>query len=70
MQTTTKTTPDYSNWVSKKFIYIPWVMCLVLIGLSFWAPVFYLLAALFLLITLYFDYIYTLWWVKLASCMG
>jgi SAM-dependent methyltransferase len=59
MQTNTNTKPDYSNWVSKKFIYVPGVLSLLLIVLSFWVPVFYLPATLFLLITLYFNYAYT-----------
>jgi len=59
MQAATNTKPDYGNWVSKKFIYIPGVLSLLLIIASFWAPVLYLPAALFLLITLYFNYAYT-----------
>jgi SAM-dependent methyltransferase len=56
MQTTANPNPDYGNWVSKKFIYVPGVLTLLLTGLSFRLPVFYVPALLFLLITAYFAY--------------
>ena len=59
MQTTANPKTDFANWVSKKFIYVPGVLTLLLIGLSFRLPAFYLPALLFLLITAYFAYA---WW--------
>ncbi len=60
MQTATNSKPDYGNWVSKKFIYVPGMLSLLLIVASFWVPVLYLPATLFLLITLYFNYAHTI----------
>jgi SAM-dependent methyltransferase len=60
MQNTPSKKPDYSNWVSSRFIYIPWVISLLFVGLSFVMPVFLIVGILFLLITLYFSYTYYL----------
>jgi len=58
MQKNPSKKPDYSNWVSSRFIYIPWVISLLFVGLSFVLPVFLIVGILFLLITLYFTYAY------------
>ena len=46
--------PDYGNWVSKKFIFTPAVLCLVFLGLAFLTPILAILSFLFFLITVYF----------------
>lgn len=48
--------PDYSNWVSLKFIYVPGVIGILFFGVSFvfWPLVF--VAVFFLLICAYFAY--------------
>ena len=47
---------EYGNWVSKKFIHIPGVISLVFFGLALLFPVLVILAALFLLVSIYFAY--------------
>jgi SAM-dependent methyltransferase len=48
--------PDYGNWVSTRFIYIPGIMSLIFWGGAIKTPFLVVIAALFLLITLYFAY--------------
>ncbi len=48
--------PDYGNWVSKKFIYVPGVIGLVSIGVSFLFPIMVIPGLLFLLVSGYFAY--------------
>ena len=48
--------PEYGNWVSKKFIYIPGVISLVLFGLALLVPSLVIPAGLFFLASLYFVY--------------
>jgi len=60
MQKKTSKKPDYSNWVSARFIYVPWVISLLFVGLSFVLPVLIIIGILFLLITLYFTYAFYL----------
>jgi SAM-dependent methyltransferase len=54
MKSPTSLKPDYGNWVSKKFILVPGVLCLVFLGLAFLAPFLAVFAVLFLLIFAYF----------------
>jgi SAM-dependent methyltransferase len=49
---------DYGNWVSKKFIYIPAVLAVIFLGLSFLSLFFLVGAFLFLVPTAYFIYAY------------
>jgi SAM-dependent methyltransferase len=58
MQKITLQKPDYSNWVSSRFIYIPWVISLLFLGLSFVLPVLIIVGILFLAVTIYFTYAY------------
>jgi SAM-dependent methyltransferase len=48
--------PDYGNWVSAKLVYIPGVLCLLFIALSFLLPFLIIVALLFLLGFAYFAY--------------
>ena len=48
--------PDYGNWVSMKFIYVPSAGGLVLLGLAFAFPISIVVAALFLGVAGYFAY--------------
>lgn len=48
--------PNYGNWVSKKLIYIPGVIALLFLGLSFVLPVLIIGAAIFFLPCVYFAY--------------
>ncbi|MCL5998927.1 MAG: class I SAM-dependent methyltransferase [Chloroflexi bacterium] len=48
--------PDYSNWVSTRFVYIPAGLGLLCVGLSIVAPVLIVVAVLFFLMSLYFLY--------------
>ena len=48
--------PDYGNWVSKKFVHIPGAISLCFFGLSFVFPALIVVAAMFLLVALYFAY--------------
>ena len=48
--------PDYGNWVSMKFIYVPSAVGLVLLGLAFAFPISIVVAALFLGVAGYFAY--------------
>ena len=49
---------NYGNWVSKKFIYIPAVLAVIFLGLSFLSLFFLVGAFLFLVPTIYFIYAY------------
>ncbi len=48
--------PDYGNWVSKKFIYVPGVTGLLFLVLAVLFPALVILAAVFLLVAFYFAY--------------
>jgi SAM-dependent methyltransferase len=48
--------PDYGNWVSKKFIYIPGAISLLFWVISFALTAFVVVAVVFLLVALYFAY--------------
>lgn len=48
--------PDYGNWVSKKFIYIPGAIGFLFFGISFVFPALIVVAVIFLLVALYFAY--------------
>lgn len=48
--------PVYGSWVNKKLIYVPAVLCLVMLGLAFFVPALAILAFLFLLTAVYFAY--------------
>jgi SAM-dependent methyltransferase len=49
---------DYGNWVSKKLIYIPAVLAVIFLGLSFWSLFFLVGTFVFLIPTAYFVYAY------------
>jgi SAM-dependent methyltransferase len=49
---------DYGNWVSKKFIYIPAVLAVIFLGLSFLSLFFLVGTFVFLIPTVYFIYAY------------
>ena len=49
---------NYGNWVSKKFIYIPTVLAVIFLGLSFLSFFFLVGTFLFLIPTVYFIYAY------------
>ncbi|MBN2146978.1 MAG: class I SAM-dependent methyltransferase [Anaerolineales bacterium] len=49
-------TPDYGNWVSTKFVYIPAILGLILLGLAVLLPVLGVLSGLFLMVAAYFAY--------------
>ena len=48
--------PEYGNWVSKKFVIVPGIIGLVLLGLAFVFPILSILSVFFLLIAIYFIY--------------
>ncbi len=48
--------PDYGNWVSKKFVYIPGAMSLLFWVISFAFPALTVVGAIFMLVALYFAY--------------
>jgi SAM-dependent methyltransferase len=48
--------PDYGNWVSRKFIFIPIVLCLVFFVLILVNPYFSILAIILIVISFYFAY--------------
>jgi SAM-dependent methyltransferase len=52
----TATKPEYGNWVSKKLIYVPFLIGLVFLVCAFLFWVLAIPAVLFLLISLYFAY--------------
>lgn len=54
MKSSVSRKPDYGNWVSKKFIIVPGLLCLVLVGLAFWSLWWALPAGLFGLAAGYF----------------
>jgi SAM-dependent methyltransferase len=51
-------TPNYSNWVSSKFVYIPGIISLVFFGLMLIFPLLMIVAIFFGLIAIYFAYAY------------
>lgn len=48
--------PNYGNWVSKRLVYAPVMVCLIFIGLAIIFPFLIAVAALFSLVSLYFAY--------------
>jgi len=56
MQPSALLKPDYGNWVSKKFMLVPGLLCLVFTALAFLAPFWSALAVLFGLVCAYFIY--------------
>lgn len=48
--------PEYGNWVSKKFVIIPGIIGVILLGLAFLFPILSILSVFFLLISIYFLY--------------
>jgi ubiquinone/menaquinone biosynthesis C-methylase UbiE len=48
--------PDYGNWVSKRFIYVPFVIGLVFLVSTFLSPFSYIPALLFFCLTALFAY--------------
>jgi SAM-dependent methyltransferase len=48
--------PNYGNWVSTRLIYLPSVLCLILMGLAIIFPLFIVVALFFFFISLYFAY--------------
>jgi SAM-dependent methyltransferase len=54
MQSSVSLKPDYGNWVSKKFIFVPGLLCLVFLGLAWLEPFWAIPAGLFGLMGLYF----------------
>lgn len=56
MTSETSVKPEYGNWVSKKFVYVPGVLCLVFGGLAFLIPASIVLSVIFLLCSIYFAY--------------
>ena len=50
--------PDYGNWVSRRLIYIPALLALIFILLSFFSYFFLAVAIAFLIIMAYFTYAY------------
>ena len=48
--------PDYGNWVSTRLVYGPALLGFLFLALSFWLPVWLILALLFLAIAGYFAY--------------
>ena len=54
MQTTASLQPDYGNWVSKKFIFVPGILGLVFLGLALLSPWWAVPAGLFGLMCIYF----------------
>jgi cyclopropane fatty-acyl-phospholipid synthase-like methyltransferase len=49
---------DYGNWVSKKFIYIPGILTIIFLGLSFLSLFFLIGLVVFLIPVIYFTYAY------------
>ena len=60
MKNSTLEMPDYGNWIATKFIYIPGLIGLVLLGLAFLLPGLVILAGPFLALAVYFAYAYYL----------
>ena len=58
MQPSASIMPNYGNWVSKKLILVPGILCLVFLGLAFLAPFWAIPAGLFGLICVYFLFSY------------
>ena len=48
--------PDYGNWVSTRFIYVPGALALLFVGLAFVVPVLAIVAVVFLMCAVYFAY--------------
>jgi len=58
MQPSALLKPDYGNWVSKKFMLVPGILCLIFLGLAFLSPYWAIPAGLFGLICIYFLFSY------------
>ena len=56
MKQPTSEKPNYGNWITTRFIYIPAVVCLIFMGLAIKFPLLVAFAALFLFVSLYFAY--------------
>jgi len=56
MNQTSTEKPSYGNWVSTRFIYIPGIVSLIFFGGAIKIPFLVVIAALFLLLSLYFAY--------------
>lgn len=48
--------PNYGNWISTRFIYMPGVISLIFMGLAMAFPLFIVVSALLLMVSLYFAY--------------
>jgi len=48
--------PNYGNWVSTRFVYIPAIVSLIFLGGAIIIPFLVVIATLFILISLYFAY--------------
>jgi SAM-dependent methyltransferase len=56
MKQTSATKPDYGNWVSSKFIYVPGAICLLFLGTSLLSASLLIPALIFLAVAIYFAY--------------
>lgn len=56
MKQTSAEKPKYGNWVSMRLIYVPGVIGLIFLGLAMIFPWLVVIAALFLIVSLYFAY--------------
>jgi SAM-dependent methyltransferase len=54
MQPSASLKTDYGNWVSKKFIFVPGVFCLLFLGLALLSPYWAIPSGLFFLVSGYF----------------
>ena len=54
MQPSVSRKPDFGNWVSKKFIIVPGILCLAFLGLAFLSPYLAIPSGLFFLVSGYF----------------
>ncbi|MBN1665358.1 MAG: class I SAM-dependent methyltransferase [Deltaproteobacteria bacterium] len=48
--------PEYGNWVSRRLIYMPAAVSLIIMGFAVIIPFLFIIAALFLFVSLYFAY--------------
>jgi SAM-dependent methyltransferase len=48
--------PNYGNWLSTRFIYVPGVLGMAFLGLAFFYPILAILSGIFLLVAAYFAY--------------
>ncbi|MBU2648063.1 class I SAM-dependent methyltransferase [bacterium] len=53
---TTIEKPNYGNWVSQKFIFIPFVLFIIFCGLVWFQIYFFIPAFIFFIISMYFGY--------------